>query len=396
MKIAFVIGGGPAGLMAAEELADAGAKVTIIDAKPSIGRKFLMAGKSGLNLTKVEPFADFVSRYEEASVWLAPMLERFGPDAIMAFANALDQDVFKGTTGRVFPKAMKASPMLRAWMRRLSQKDVDFRTKWRWLGWDGDALVFATPEGTQSLMADATIFALGGRSWSRLGSDGQWADLFVQRDIPLAPFGASNAGIAIGWSEHMRPHFGTPLKAVLFRSGPYSSRGEAVISKNGLEGGGVYSVSRGVREKHALYIDLKPDWDLKRIQNALAKPRGKASLSNHMRRVLKLQKHELALINECARPLPSQVDRLASTIKNLKIPNAALRPIGEAISTSGGVAHAAFDETLMLLNMHGTFCAGEMLDWEAPTGGYLLSACFATGRTAGRGAARYLGLSPTP
>ncbi len=394
MKTALVIGGGPAGLMAAEELARAGAKVTVVEAKPSLGRKFLMAGKSGLNLTKSEPFDAFAKHYTDAEPWLVPMLQEFGAQDVQKFANDLGQEIFTGSSGRVFPKAMKASPMLRAWLMRLAEQGVEFKTKTRWTGWHEDALRFQTPEGKQSWKADAYVFALGGASWSRLGSDGHWAKLFAERKIPLAPFGGANAGIAVDWSAHMQPHFGTPLKAVQFTSGPFSSRGEAIISEGGLEGGGIYSVSRGVREGHAFFIDLRPDWSLERVRYALDRDRKKATLSNHMRRVLNLKKHELALINELARPLPAATADLAKTIKNLELKNAQLRPMDEAISTSGGVQQSALSDDLMLKTVQGAFCAGEMLDWEAPTGGYLLTACFATGRTAGRGAVKYLGLSP--
>lgn len=394
MKTAIVIGGGPAGLMAADELSLAGAKVKVFEAKASMGRKFLMAGKSGLNLTKDEPLSDFMAHYSEAKAWLTPMIEQFGPGAVKNFANELDQEVFSGSSGRVFPRAMKASPMLRAWMVKLNQQEVEFQTKHRWSGWQDGALVFDTPSGQHQINADVTVFALGGKSWARLGSDGLWAALFEDRSIKTAPFGASNTAISIDWSAHMQPHFGTPLKAVSFSAGGFTSRGEAIISSKGLEGGGVYSVSRGVREGHPLTIDLKPDWTMAKIQDALEKPRGKSSLANHLRRVLKLQKHELELLNEWARPLPQKLNELASVIKGLNIPNATLRPIDEAISTSGGVMQDALNEHLMLHQIPGVFCAGEMLDWEAPTGGYLLTACFATGRTAGRGAAEYLGLTP--
>lgn len=393
MKTAFVIGGGPAGLMAAQELALAGASVTLIEAKPSLGRKFLMAGKSGLNLTMDEPIDAFTAKYGEAGQWLSSMLHEFGPNEVSEFATRLGQTVFTGSSGRVFPQVMKASPMLRAWIKHLDALSVTISTKWRWTGWDDGALVFETPDGPRTCIADVVVLALGGKSWARLGSDGQWATHFEKA---VTPFGPSNSAISIEWSAHVAQHFGTPLKAVTFKSGPYQSRGEAVISKNGLEGGGVYSVSRGVREGHPLFIDLKPDWSTSLVEAALQKPKGKTSTINHLRKVLKLQKHELALLNEWARPLPSDLRSLADTVKHLKVADAKLRPIDEAISTSGGIRRDALDESLMLKSRAGVFCAGEMLDWEAPTGGYLLTACFATGRTAGRGAAKYLGLTPAP
>ena len=393
MKTAFVIGGGPAGLMAAQELALAGASVALIEAKPSLGRKFLMAGKSGLNLTMDEPIDAFTAKYGEAGQWLSSMLHEFGPNEVSEFATRLGQTVFTGSSGRVFPQVMKASPMLRAWIKHLDALSVTISTKWRWTGWDDGALVFETPDGPRTCIADVVVLALGGKSWARLGSDGQWATHFEKA---VTPFGPSNSAISIEWSAHVAQHFGTPLKAVTFKSGPYQSRGEAVISKNGLEGGGVYSVSRGVREGHPLFIDLKPDWSTSLVEAALQKSKGKTSTINHLRKVLKLQKHELALLNEWARPLPSDLRSLADTVKHLKVADAKLRPIDEAISTSGGIRRDALDESLMLKSRAGVFCAGEMLDWEAPTGGYLLTACFATGRTAGRGAAKYLGLTPTP
>ncbi|MGH1576900.1 TIGR03862 family flavoprotein [Planktotalea sp.] len=396
MSLALVIGGGPAGLMAADELSRAGAQVIVLEAKASIGRKFLMAGKSGLNLTKDEPISDFVTAYTDAKNWLNPMVADFGSSEVMRFTEQLGQSVFTGSSGRVFPKAMKASPMLRAWIEKLTSQGVEFRTKWRWLGWANEGMTFETPEGKMTLEAEAVVFALGGSSWSRLGSDGAWAQTFKSEGIELAPFGPSNSSISIAWSAFMAPHFGTPIKSVAFTSGPYKSRGEAIISKIGLEGGGVYSISRGVREGHPLFIDLRPDLSVQQIATALQKERGKASLSNHMRRVLKIKKYEMALINEWARPLPNDPAELAKTVKQLRVGLSGLGPMDDAISTSGGIKREAFDENLMLRAKQGVFCAGEMLDWEAPTGGYLLTACFASGRTAGRGAARYLGLTPAP
>lgn len=382
--------------MAAQELAEAGAQVTIVEAKPSIGRKFLMAGKSGLNLTKNERLLDFQTHYYEAQPWLAPMLAEFGPEHVIAFANSLGQEVFTGSSGRVFPKVMKASPLLRAWLARLDELGVQRTVKWRWLGWEDDSHRFETPNGEQVITADAVVFALGGASWSRLGSDGAWADVFEQAGIDCVPFAASNAALDVSWSAHMRPFFGHPLKAVSFQAGDMISRGEAILSSKGLEGGGVYSITRAIGQGAQAHVDLKPDWTLDHVQTAVERSRGKASLSNHLRKTLRLGKLELALLNEWAHPLPQNPEQLATLIKALPIKHGGLRAMDEAISTSGGVAQGALDAQLMLNAKRGHFCAGEMLDWDAPTGGYLLTGCFATGRWAGRSAARYLGLTVTP
>ncbi len=387
MSHAVVIGAGPAGLMAAEVLAQAGLRVTVCEAKPSVGRKFLMAGKSGLNLTKSEPAVPFREAFAEARSPLTPVLDAFDADAVQDWARGLGQEVFTGSTGRVFPRAMKASPLLRAWMGRLAELGVTVNTRWHWQGWDGDALVFDTPDGPQSLASDATILALGGASWSRLGATGAWASILADKGIKLAPFAGSNAGIQVAWSDHMTKHFGAPLKGVCWSSGPYASRGEATLSAKGLEGGGVYSVSRGVREGHDLILDLLPDMTVPEITTRLQAPRGKASLSNHLRKTLRLTPVQIALLQEMARPLPEGLRATARLIKALPIRHAGLRPMDEAISTAGGVPFAALDAGLMLRDIPGVFAAGEMLDWEAPTGGYLISACLATGRWAGQHAA---------
>ena len=386
----LVIGAGPAGLMAAEELARAGCAVTVAEAKPSAGRKFLMAGKSGLNLTRSEPFEAFVNHYHEAAPWLRPMIADFDADAVQGWARDLGQDLFTGSTGRVFPRAMKASPLLRAWLGRLDGLGVRFRTRWHWTGWDKGLAAFDTPQGPQKIAAQATILALGGASWPRLGSNGMWRDLLTDQGVDIAPFAPANAGLRVDWSPHMRPVLGQPLKGVAFQAGPYASRGEAVISTLGLEGGGIYSISRGVREGHALIIDLMPDRTLADLTTRLARPRGKASWSNHLRKTLKLGPARMAMLNEFGRPLPQKPGALANLIKNLPVVHARLAPLAEAISTAGGVRRSALNDGLMLKSMTGVFCAGEMLDWEAPTGGYLLTACFATGRWAGRSAVAYL------
>lgn len=385
MSHALVIGAGPAGLMAAEEMARAGMQVTVAEGKPSAGRKFLMAGKSGLNLTKDEPLDNVLSAYDAPQV--LPMVRDFGPDQVQAWARGLGQELFVGSSGRVFPTVMKASPLLRAWMARLQGLGVTLRTRWRWTGWDGDTVMFDTPQGQQGLIPDATVLALGGGSWARLGADGSWVDVLRDAGVRVAPFKPANMGFVIDWTAPMAKHFGTPVKGcALIAAGQYV-RGEFVISHRGVEGGGVYAVSRAVRDGAPLAVDLLPDWSVDKVRHALDKPRGKASLSNHLRKVLRLDPARLALLMEFGRPLPAGPG-LATLVKHLPIRHAGPRPLDEAISTAGGVSWASLDETLMLTARPGTWCAGEMLNWEAPTGGYLLTGCLATGRWAGRAAAQ--------
>ncbi len=390
MNRVAVIGGGPAGLAAAEVIAEAGLTVTVYDAKPSLGRKFLMAGKSGLNLTNASAMPDVLASYSDAAPWLAPIISGFDNEAIVEWATELGQEMFVGTTHRVFPRAMKASPLLRSWLARLDALGVERRTKWRWTGWEDEALTFDTPDGPQAALADAVVLGLGGASWARLGSDGAWADVLAQAGVNLAPFGPANTGLSVVWSEHMFRLLGQPLKAVAWKAGEYRSRGEAVVSKRGLEGGGIYSVSRGVREGAPLYVDLLPDLSVDDVAKRLARPRGKMSFANHLRKSLKLDPLRLALAQEWGRPWPEDAVAVARRLKKLVVRHDGLRPIDEAISTAGGVPAAALDAQLMLHARSGGFCAGEMLDWEAPTGGYLLTACLATGRHAGRGAVEWL------
>lgn len=380
---ALVIGAGPAGLMAAEVLAAAGRRVVVTEAKPSIGRKFLMAGKSGLNLTKDAPLEDFTRAYGDAEDWLAPMIRLFGPEQVKTWAEGLGREVFTGSTGRVFPVEMKASPLLRAWVRRLDGDGVQVRTRWRWTGWDGPVQRFATDAGPMQVQARVTILAMGGASWARLGSDGAWAGILEDKGVVLAPSSAANAGLQVTWSAHMQKHFGAPVKGAALTAGAMRSRGEFVISARGLEGGGVYPLSPAIRAGAPLLLDLLPDRSADWIARQLSRPRGKATMAAHLRKALKLDPARLALLQEFGRPLPGDSQDLATLIKALPVVHAGLRPMDEAISTAGGVRRDVLTEGLMLARHPGIFCAGEMLDWEAPTGGYLLTGCFATGRWAG-------------
>ena len=392
---AVVIGGGPAGLMAAGEIARQGHRVLLVEAKPSPARKFLMAGKSGLNLTKDEPCEALLAHYREAAEWLGPMIRAFDAAAVQDWARGLGQELFTGSTGRVFPTVMKGSPLLRAWLAELDSHGVTRQLGWRWSGWQDGQLKFETVAGPQFIRARATILALGGASWARLGSDGAWAATLAARGVALAPFQPSNAALSISWSDHMTPHFGAALKAVAWQAGDLQGRGEATLAKRGIEGGGLYALTPALREGHDLFVDLAPDLTEDDLATRLARPRGKASWANHMRRVLKIAPVKMALLQEFGRPLPQDAQDLARVIKHLPVRHAGLRPIDEAISTAGGVRRDALDEGLMLKAIPGTFCAGEMLDWDAPTGGYLLTACFATGRWAGQAATRYLASSAT-
>ncbi len=387
MSEALIIGAGPAGLMAAEELAQAGVSVLVAEAKPSVGRKFLMAGKSGLNLTMDQPFETFLAAYGADAGALRPMLEAFGPDQVKDWAGGLGQELFTGSTGRVFPKAMKASPLLRAWLARLNGMGVEFATSWRWQGWEGSGFAFDTPEGRRVMRPEVAVLACGGVSWARLGSDGAWAQYLGTH---VAPFQPANMGFNVPWSGHMKRHFGSPVKGVELRAGACVSRGEIVISKDGIEGGGIYAVSRAMRMGAALEIDLMPDVAEAQLWARLARPRGKMSLGNYLRKTLKLDAVKLALLQEFGRPLP---DDLTGVIKRLPIRHEGPQAMDRAISTAGGLGFGALDAGLMLQHRPGVFAAGEMLDWEAPTGGYLITACLATGRWAGRAAAAYQGKS---
>ncbi|MFK7792305.1 MAG: TIGR03862 family flavoprotein [Devosiaceae bacterium] len=390
---AVVIGSGPAGLMVADVLSSANVKVIICEAKPSVGRKFLMAGKSGLNLTKDEPMAAFLRRFYEAAPHLTPMLSGMGPGAVKRFTHDLGQEVFTGSSGRVFPKAMKASPLLRAWLARLEERGVEIRTRWRWTDIHDGMLTFDTPEGPQTMMPHATILALGGASWSRLGSDGTWVDILGAQGVTTNAFKPANMGFSVKWSAHMEPHFGTPVKGVRLIAGGQAHLGEFMISRAGLEGSGIYEVSRTVREGAPLMLDLIPNTKHVQAVERLSKGRGSDSLSNHLRKALKLSPSKRALLMEFGRPLPDGADALVSLVKALPVTHQGPRPLDEAISVAGGVAWDALEDTLMLRDMPGVFCAGEMLDWEAPTGGYLITGCLASGKWAGTSCLRWISKS---
>ncbi|WP_108484421.1 TIGR03862 family flavoprotein [Oceaniglobus ichthyenteri] len=386
MKQALVIGGGPAGLMAAGELARAGLSVVVAEQMPTAGRKFLMAGKSGLNLTMDAPQDQLLAQYGGLGP-LDAAVRGFDSAAVKEWAQGLGQDVFTGSTGRVFPVTMKASPLLRAWLGDLTALGVDIRTRWRWTGWgEGDGFTFATPDGAVSLFPDVCVLALGGASWARLGSDGKWADILTGRGIAMQPFAPSNAGLSVPWSHAMERVFGQPVKNVAIHGDGQIFRGEFVISRHGLEGGGIYALSPLVRRGVELRLDLLPDWPLEKVVQRLARPQGKTSLTNHVRKAMRLDPARLALLQEFGRPFPADLARL---VKNLPLRHGGLRPLDEAISTVGGVATGALDAGLMLRDWPGVFVAGEMVDWDAPTGGYLITGCLASGLWAGHHAAAF-------
>ena len=385
---ALIIGAGPAGLMAAEALAQAGIRVLVAEAKPSAGRKFVMAGKSGLNLTKDEPLAGFAEKI--SAPWLRNVVERFGPEAVKDWARGLGQEVFTGSSGRVFPREMKASPLLRAWLERLGAAGVGLNTRWRWTGLSGGDFVFATPHGPEVLRPGVTVLALGGASWARLGSDAAWVPWLAARQVEIAPFRPANMGLAVDWSDKMARHFGQPVKGLGLIAGQARARGECIISARGLEGGGIYGVAAAVRDGAALVLDLAPDISLAEAASRLARGRSRDSLSNTVRKSLGLDPVKLALLHEWGRPLPASPLALAALVKALPVRHMGPRPLDEAISSAGGIRHESLTPDLELKSLPGVFAAGEMLDWEAPTGGYLLTACLATGRHAGQAAARKL------
>ncbi|OIR19773.1 dihydropyrimidine dehydrogenase subunit A [mine drainage metagenome] len=394
-----IVGGGPAGLMAAEAISQGNVRVDIYDAMPSMGRKLLMAGKGGLNITHAEAFDVFLTRYGARRAGIEPWLRDFPPDALREWVHGLGIATFVGTSNRVFPADMKAAPLLRAWLHRLRERGVGFHVRHRWHGWDarGD-LRFTAPEGERTLHADALVLALGGGSWPQLGSDGTWVALLAQRGIEVAPLRPANCGFDIAWSHFFRERFtGEPVKSIATTFGDLHKQGECVITGHGIEGGPIYALSAALRDEIArhgqavLHLDLLPDWPLQRVQKEVSHPRGSRSLSSHLQSRLGLKGVKAGLLREALNAEQMHDPALlARTIKSLPLHLMGTRPLSEAISTAGGVAFEALDERLMLARLPGVFCAGEMLDWEAPTGGYLLSACFASGLAAGKGALDWL------
>jgi uncharacterized flavoprotein (TIGR03862 family) len=388
--------------MAAEVLAAGGARVTVYDRMPTLARKFLMAGRGGLNLTHSEDFARFAARYGDREKFLLPALETFPPAAARTWCEGLGQPTFVGSSGRVFPKSMKASPLLRAWLGRLAQAGVTFRTRHRWLGWDEDGrLKFDTPDGETAVAADAVVLALGGASWPRLGSTGDWVSLLGSAGVEIAPLAPANCGFIVEWTEEFARRFqGQPLKRIALRFGERNVRGEALVTARGIEGGAVYALSGAMRDAIAaggpaqVSIDLRPDQSPANLAARLAKPRGKQSLSTFLRKVASLSPVEIGLLHESAHAQLANMNpmALAGLIKEVPLRLMAPAPIETAISTVGGIAWNAVDDHLMLRARPGVFVAGEMLDWEAPTGGYLLQGCLATGVLAARGALQWLAL----
>jgi uncharacterized flavoprotein (TIGR03862 family) len=398
-----VIGAGPAGLMAAEVLAQGGARVIVYDAMPSAGRKFLMAGRGGLNLTHSEPLPEFLTRYGAASSQLADAITAFPPQALREWSEALGQPTFVGSSGRVFPQAFKASPLLRAWLRRLDSMGVQFAMRHRWSGWDENGhLSFQTPDEQHVVDVSATVLALGGASWPRLGSDGSWVEILAAKGVSITQLKPANCGFTVAWSDIFRDRFaGQPLKGIALSFGAHSVRGEAMITRTGIEGGAVYALSADLREaiidsgQATLSIALRPDIAMSDLVARLSVPKGKQSLANFLRKAAHLSPVAIGLLQEAAIDSGASLsslssENLAGLINAVPIKPNGVAPIARAISTAGGIAFDELDAGFMLRRSPGIFAAGEMLDWEAPTGGYLLQASFATGAAAGKGALKYL------
>ncbi len=404
-KNVAIIGAGPAGLMAAEVLAQGGAEVTVYDAMASAGRKFLIAGRGGLNLTHSEPLPQFVARYREAAPHLQAAIDAFPPNALREWSEALGQETFIGSSGRVFPKAFKASPLLRAWLRRLDSQGVKLSLRHRWTGWDENGhLRFQTADGPRAVEAAATVLALGGASWPRLGSDGSWVETLVAKGVKISRLRPANSGFTVQWSDIFRDRFeGRPLKGVALTSGQNTVRGEAVVTRTGIEGGAVYALSADLREavdssgQATLHIALRPDLEANDLIAKLSAPKGKQSLSNFLRKAASLSPVAIGLLQEAAKASGLSLSSLAPAdlarlINVVPIELTGTAPIARAISTAGGLSFDELDSDYMLRRLPDVFAAGEMLDWEAPTGGYLLQASFATGAAAGRGALKRLKL----
>ncbi len=394
-----VIGGGPAGLMAAEVLSEARHRVTVYDRMPSAGRKLLMAGRGGLNLTNTDDLDRFLARYAAAAHRLKPIIERFRPEDLRAWSEGLGQRTFVGSSGRVFPEAFKASPLLRAWLARLDRRGVRFALRHRFDGWDeAGGLRLTAPEGPVSVRPAATVMALGGASWPRLGSDGAWVETLRRLGTAVAPLRPANMGFSVAWSEPFRARFeGEPLKRIRLAFRGAAVRGEAVVTADGIEGGAVYALSAPLRDavaaegKAVLLVDLRPDLELESLARRLAAPRRSQSASTFLRKAAGLSPVGIALLREgSGGTLPGEPAALAALVKAVPLTLTGVKPVERAISTAGGVSFEAVDENLMLRHLPGVFVAGEMLDWEAPTGGYLLQAAFATGVAAGRGASAWL------